>query len=51
MRRTAPYKLRSRYRNLVAKHADRFNKHQVHRDRLKEDKKGYKKHKKPVDID
>tara|TARA_A100000172_G_scaffold47868_2_gene29876 strand:- start:2048 stop:2197 length:150 start_codon:yes stop_codon:yes gene_type:complete len=49
MRRLPPNQLRNR--NLVAKHAHKFNKNQIHKDKLKENKKGYKKHKKVVDTD
>lgn len=49
MRRTPPNQLKNR--NLVAKHSHKFNKNQIHKDKLKENKKGYTKHKKPVDID
>jgi len=49
MRRLPPNQLRNK--NLVAKHAHKFNKNQVHKDKLKEQKSGYKKHKKLVDTD
>ena len=40
MRRLPPNQLRNR--NLVAKHAHKFNKNQIHKDKLKENKKGIK---------
>lgn len=32
------------HRNLVAKHSGKFNKSKVYKDRKKEQKRGYKKH-------
>tara|TARA_R110000823_G_scaffold176698_4_gene309236 strand:- start:381 stop:692 length:312 start_codon:yes stop_codon:yes gene_type:complete len=43
MRRAPPSQLKNR--NLVAKHAHKFNKNQVHKDKHRETKRGYVKHK------
>lgn len=37
-------------RNLVAKHSGKFNKTKVFKDRKKEAKKGYKKHRHPSTV-
>tara|TARA_R110002020_G_scaffold62378_1_gene167031 strand:- start:252 stop:509 length:258 start_codon:yes stop_codon:yes gene_type:complete len=42
MRRKSPYQLKNR--NPVAKHAHKFNKNQVHKDKHRESKRGYVKH-------
>jgi len=37
--------------NYVAKNAHKYNKAATHEDRKKRERKGYRKHKKPVDSD